>query len=1367
MGNTVSRSHIRDAERGVARTTRENTRRNAVPVPIPPQPLSLSSTSTDLQSEFIPQYAPRSISFPDHSAAPERAPHDAHRLRLHAGAAPPLPAPATRRRARHVSADFPSVAPVTHTASPSGRSNSAQDSLLAIAPAHPPLIDPTLPATVFSQCHAARTQSPLRVDKPPRARKVVSFNENVHVVTYPCDNSSGYSSGGEQPLEAKYPAKARRKRGRSVFRLLHRVAGLEPEPSGCFSGQYDACCGLLNTDADNACQDSPPRSQVAQTRRLDYQSPEGQPQTTENDRLSYKTKNRKIAKTSADTQFLVEGDPVADDFDYTERQDSLDEPSNFFEPRNFSNEGPIPEPANRSNSSFDISPLWQRLKHVDELDDIDNNRRPPPRNVEMEDDDEVRPVPQPAQRPKRTHDLKLSSISHSRRNRHLPKPTRVNSTSVSALRTPDRQSKRSLDAGLEGTTSDYGAPELEDASEQSLPPPELDGASGITKTRSLGLSVTNSDLPTPVRFPRSVSASKPPLPRSKSSAGDSEPSFVALSAVNHKSVSLPSSSAHPSIPVKVQGSDQSHTVGPQQDRKRLPFLSSDDPLDAKKPPLPNRKTSQLAEEKKTFMQAIAHAENVLQIPADEITHTTIIPIPQPQSKSRNTFEKGSQTLSAIMKGTKGDEVRSDIEIKPDSFGTLSSPLTPDSKTEKSFSFKSFQSVSKDTVNPPRSAEHSLETPEALSMQLSKAFNRHSVSRSSPSKTEEKLTDSSFDQTKTDRSVPTVRTSEANPSRGKVLAARHCDVQEHQAQVTEQQSSEMMASIPDGQNTHVEEREVQPVDDFVEVDPGHHFSESNFATSFDNENSAPSAGNIVPTLVDPNAAEPVALSSEGFRRYRKRISASVCHAYAEDESLMFSALKDEDQLIDEPQSKPVIPKARSALRSNSDVIIHAGVDVFEAANRAAVDINALVEQSKENESAAGSLNGLDLEPVALPGDDDYSVAPMSPLQNYIPVAGIFYGNSSPSDEALSPDESGYDKTGAPEYPEYQVLRNVENENEDSVFGSEPNTPVLQESNGWRDARPKRSRDLSEQVRDSVAVQLASLSSIHGGRGAGDRTTGKMVPEVLLRDWSGTTPIEPTVEVVDSAPNSRSSESHIFHTDRIPPGMQRKAAGFSRAGVNASTEVRDRLQGAKDRLLRVSHHRKVEERSMHKQSQSHRGHVSGRFTKTSSVHRSIGDAVNQSEGSTMRNASSSNGRSGQGYSMAFERGHHFKSSDRSRTFEPALPKAFAMDPVLQDFQVPVTRKSLSEAGGRSRGLHQSTSFLDEESYAGNTQGAKKADLGFKSSGNDARPVHLPSNRRLVSDVDHASGATREESQAFRGVVGRLVNRMQSAKRMLSTS
>eukprot|EP00178_Gracilaria_changii_P003183 TRINITY_DN1466_c0_g1_i2.p1 TRINITY_DN1466_c0_g1~~TRINITY_DN1466_c0_g1_i2.p1 ORF type:complete len:1055 (+),score=171.10 TRINITY_DN1466_c0_g1_i2:911-4075(+) len=1051
---------------------------------------------------------------------------------------------------------------------------------------------------------------------------------------------------------------------------------------------------------------------------------------------------------------LAESDAVVDDYDYTERQDPPNDPSNLI------NKDSNTEAPNRSNSSFDIAPLWQRLKHVDELDDIDHSRRlVPSSSMDLEEDDEVRPVPHPSAHLKQNRESKPSSISHSRRNRPLPKQSRAFSATAPAKSNTSRQSSKRSIPSVE-MTSGTSAPAIEDSSKQSLPTLELKSVSEVRATKPSEAQIKPADKLTPVPFPRSASASKPPLPRSRSSACDSEPSFAALQTVNHKSASLPPSSNRPGTAVQIQGSDRDQG---SPERKLVPTASNEDPLATKRPPLPNRKTSRLAEEKKTFIQAIAHAENAMQISNNEITGTTILPIPQTMAKNRDTFEKGSQTNSTVPRPAKIDEGNPDVDMKPDSYGALSSPLTPDSKTEKSFSFKSLPSVSKETFGESAPSHYNSAARESLSSQISKALDRRDASETPSSQAHEIKLGNSLGNSKKAFFIPR-RSNNSNEDNERAMPQDH-GIKGYRGHGSDMQhSSTTLADLTDIKTTHVEEREVQHVDGHIVGNQEIVLPDASLASSSENDHNVPFAGNVVPTVVDPNAAEPVALSSKSFRRHSNRINASLRYTYAEDESFTFSALNEEDQLVNEPRSKLSIPPVTAATASSMNDDQVEGVDIFEAANRAAVDINALVNQSKENESAVGSLDGLDLEPVVLPGDDDYSVAPMSPVQNYTPVAGIYYGNSSPSEEALSPDDSLSENIGIAEYPEYELLMVGENENEDSVFGSEPNTPVPKESSGWRGARPKRSRDLSEQVRDSVAVQLASLSTIHGGRGAGDRNTGKMVPEVLLRDWSGNTPIEPTVEVVDSAPNSRSSESHVFRAGRLPIDVERAPAINVPSKENPLIlEVRDRLHASKDRLFRVSSRTRDTQRAP--QMSSVENPAPGQFSTSSFPRRRTGEVIPHHEGLTVEKQDQRNGRLS--HSMALGHSGHFSSNGRSRTFEPALPKAFAMDPVLQDFQVPVTRKSLSEAGGRRRGFDQNAVFLDEESYAGNIRNGRKEDLSFKPSNHDGRPIHLPSNRRLASDIEPSAGATRDEGQAFRNVVGRLVNRMQSAKRLLSTS
>lgn len=1229
---------------------------------------------------------------------------------------------------------------------------------------HTPLppLDPTLPGATLRDCYAARTQTPPRVDKPPRARKVVSFNENVHVVTYSCETSSAHSSNPDVSPD-QLPDKPPRKRGRGVFRLLQRVAAAgEPEPAGCFSGQYDACCGLLNNAPDSACQDASARLQITESRLLAYQAPNDTlEQQPEPDRLSYTAKSRKLAKSSQISHSHPDSDAIDDDFDYTERNNTPQQSIHHSHPHLSVQPEPSAQHCNpetqaqRANSSFDITPLWQRLKRVDELDDIDHSRRAYLHHADIHEDEDVTPLPQPTVHLKLSHESRESTVSRSRRNRPAQNASSRNSSSAtksenshSRLPPPVQKAETDQALSLSSTKLDH----------QSIDPQFSDSSStDVSKSNSLRSGSDSVDEPIAMPFKRSVSSSKPPLPRSKSSAAESEPSYTALRAVFAKSPSLPaSSSTHVRASTQRAVSEDHSDLTSMSPRKAPPTKLADEAPGAKKPPLPNGKTSKLVEEKKSGLQPVVYADNsATPFATESISGSPSLPVPQMAAKSRSTFERGSQTAGNVSKRIRSEEIGHDISVKPDSFASLSSPLTPDSKTEKSFSFKSFHSVQKAFSNPSVASHHPCEAQEEMHSRVS----------------------SGFHQSDTGPRASTRTPTESDDEHGLTMQNDHGRYGDASSSVPRgsggpdeiaPSARQSRAVLSDIQSSRTEERAVAGIDSRVGPPLGQRRASSGADATLPSHSAAPSTSGHkgVPTVVDPNAAELVALSPRAFRRHSNKISASLKYTYEDDEPLTFSALNEADQLVDEPRSKLTIPKVSSGIPSRSYDGDSEDMNIFEAANRAAADISALVADAEDGRSAVGSLDELDLEPAVLPGEDDYSVAPMSPVQDYMPVAGIYYGNPSATENQVSSDDSTTDKGGIAEYPEYEVLRVEENDN-DSVFESEPNTPVPEESSGWRNAQPKRSRDLSEHMRGSVSVQLANLSSIHGGRGVEDRTTGKIVPEVLLHDWSGNMPIEPTVEVVDSAPNSQSSESPVFRMGKVQRKLRKNSERTERTS-NSTADVQLTLEEAKNRLMQDVVQNSMDEYPLQDSEQPNAEREDGRFSRPSSREREVDSVNNNNEDTSIRirfSSSAGNRRS----SAAIERGGNTKERTGSPHFQAALPKAFAADPKLQDFQMPLERKSLSEAGYWRPGVggQASSFFEDEESDNEHERGARREYIGFKSSKHDTRPIQLPSQRRQVSDMEHALSLTRTENHAFRGVMGRLVSGVQIAKRMLSTN
>lgn len=515
----------------------------------------------------------------------------------------------------------------------------------------------------------------------------------------------------------------------------------------------------------------------------------------------------------------------------------------------------------------------------------------------------------------------------------------------------------------------------------------------LPKPSSVRSSSDSMDEPIAMPLKRSVSASKPPLPRSKSSAAESEPSFTALKAVFAKSPSLPvSSSTRATALAQIAPSEDHSDLATVSPRKAPPSRLGDEAPGAKKPPLPNRKTSKLAEDKKSDVQPVVQTDgSALSFAPADSSVLPSFPTPQTAAKSRSTLDRGSHTSGNVAKRIRSEETGHDISVKPDSFASLSSPLTPDSKTEKSFSFKSLHSVHKAFDNPVVTSNQPYQAQEETHHRDSSDLHQSDTGRRAPT------------STPLEGDVEHRRYGDASKSvrRGSEVPSEHTP-----------RKRRSRAALSDIQATRIEERAVPGIDSGVGSPIGQRRASAGAAITLRSQSTASAAlgHKGVPTVVDPNAAEPVARSERTFRRRSSKISAPLKYTYEDDEPLTFSALNEADQLVDEPRSKLIIPKVSSGIPSRPYEGDSEDINIFEAANRAAADISALVTDAEDGRSAAGSLDELDLEPAGLQGDDEYSVAPMSPVQNYTPVAGIYYGNSSPSDDQVTPEDNATDTVG---------------------------------------------------------------------------------------------------------------------------------------------------------------------------------------------------------------------------------------------------------------------------------------------------------------------------------------------------------------------
>lgn len=431
-------------------------------------------------------------------------------------------------------------------------------------------------------------------------------------------------------------------------------------------------------------------------------------------------------------------------------------------------------------------------------------------------------------------------------------------------------------------------------------------------------------------------------------------------------------------------------------------------------------------------------------------------------------------------------------------------------------------------------------------------------------------------------------------------------------------------------------------------------------------------------------------------------------------------------------------------------------------------------STENLSDKASTVDLDLDPLSLPSNDDLGMAPCPPVQGYAPVAGVYYGTSSPSNvDPGSPRIGLADTAEMADYPEYEMLNG--NVNDESVFESEPNTPIFGTNSNWSEPFEETFFGIEDDF--SRPDRKTPRGSSHR-----DRNGKQPVPEVLLHDWSGNTPVEPNIEMVDSAPNSRSSSSHLFSEEG-----QSKASKLpkspKREGGNMATMLSKRINVDISALYQNTALKAGADTPRGEKingiSSSSVAEKIGAEKAMSSLRRSRSDRVSPTSGEIDGGRLRGHGRGKRGdhsakkFSLSNteawvssdyevkEIDHRAKSDahERGRGFFPALPPGFPQDPKLHDFQIAVERKSASDVGYR-RGLQakRGASFAERETMEGRT--------GIPGDWRDGKPEHgqkrlaMGPRRRRPSDVD--SGVAASEG-TLRGMMGRLVSGMH--KRLVS--
>lgn len=1465
MGNTVARSHIRDADRGVAKATRANTRRNSAFTQHPASPPSPTESSNMLISpppQLLPSnsYASPSLSPADNSDVQrQQAQHpctftnNLSLSRPDPPSDPPLPPRAirqrpldestdrvsqTKRRQRHASADiafsrsmsaasslppdvrssrsnsssvvhpssvdtrlsrdtprfrdredpsalhripshspppsasitssFSSPNPLHKTAAKSNANPSAIESAIVAAAAeartssalgsltpastalsalvdrssnpqssstiHRSLgrIDPMLSGISVKDCQTARTQTPPRVDKPPRARKFVSFNENVHIVTYPYEGSDSYSSISDTPSFTPFPdSKQPKRRGRSMFRLLSRSSSNTSE-NGSFipetiSGHYENCFSKPLDLQTSMAYDHllPSRSGSADS----SESPaHGSPHSI------YDSSGQQpviVAYESSETRssFSKPSDPiegaVVDDYDYADRRDSEHEDTLSLSDAHPSCDG-IDEPEalvdqlfpsskeqaaeNRVNSSFDIAPLWQRLKRVDELDAVNM-----PRHPFLGKTTSISAHP------------KESSSKH-----HFSSDASENDLcqkhSLLISKEPDLSSKpkRFLQDNTHSaaaSSSDHGTAALaQEALEASISTSDTDKADRV------------KNVDDPISLP-AIDLHR--LDSQRTSSFNETASQIECRPLNDFA------GVHKSDEVKLN-----ERIGFNNERlDQKDLLSFDQGNACESVDSPSIEyadgSTNLAKAAQTHESGCNHPDKADYYPdRDKAEMAIIASTTVPASKT--IFGESSHVMQDEIEAVPAPPRSTDKLLKLDGVVDKRTSDDQDMKTASDFTKAvAFQEISS-TSKKPRS-EKAADNSEGM------PSSRNIVS----------CTNTSCRLTGNGRESKTV--SKAGPSTFDLLC--HAADEEETSKINNSEGVDISPSS----DIRISDRLFPPLGSFApdtstnELPRRYHIGDS---TSSANERD-----------LDGRRANSIIL--EGGH------AISVSSAVQKLE--MASNLEDGKNVLKKPSTsngyKKKVKKTRplaqmlSSGNSSSSSIPSPDEDDL-AVNRG--DRSRTDRDDGGHDQASGSdgdsLSDLDLDGIRLPSQDDLSVNIAGLDRALSPLAGVYYGTSSPSIvDQLSHETEVGPADELPSYPEYEVLKGKE----DSVFGSDPDTPVLADCGDWGATESReRGCDLSNGVKENRTKMRRERGRIR------DPHDEAGVPEVLLHEWSGTTPVEPNVEMEDSVSNSRSSSLHMDEgvNEKEDTDVGRSVRLSSKKLGLGISKLYER--GFEDDGTDVTVGRelsKMDEKMMGSCGQSgneiscgetnhlsDQNHLKARFEKGRGASEQgvitkgkIGEVWAsldyEAEGSTVGPTDDYKDR-----------------SDDGKSFFAPLPKGYAVDQKLHDFQLSVQRKSFSEIGYRRLGRPsgRGTSFVEHD-YR------RTEDIGEDSTGLDTRivPAEVKAEvsmrrrtgaqrRRRMSNVEISGGMSGgNETPAFRGVVGRLVSGMHMAKKLVT--
>lgn len=1167
--------------------------------------------------------------------------------------------------------------------------------------------------------HSSRTQTPPRVDKPPRARKIVSFNENVHIVTYPYEDCDTLSSNSDVPSALRFAENMQfRRRGRSVFRLLSRsnsnASDSEDVPPLPIEHSYEGCLNLPLDSETDGIFDSPSRSASTDSHQYDPPGPAMLDAQSRKSTMIPGDTPENTCEPIAEPAAPIEG-AVADDFDYEHRRDSDNAETLSLSDAHPSCDG-IDEPLaivdqlfssskdngieSRATSSFDIAPLWQRLKRVDELDAVNIPRRA------LYEDELRGSVSQ--------SEINFSDLRSGRHNDVMPKRS---SLAFSKQSRNHAKAHRIL--------RDMIPPEFSD--DDDMPSNE--------RLKEISWRSINGDLsaipesldykgagPSTVRPPSPIRAPSPP-PR--------EPFPPPPTAAEEEDTTINDSSSNEILLKKLDTPGTCDIPALQED------ISIDHPP-SEVPEMPLNSTSDAEEDVDANYAHLATPDQ-----------TSVL---EPTVSQRQTLEH--QRL-------------------PEKFNEITSELSSEVRTADS---RPLPEVKED--------ERFVDVSEEKSQS---ADNSRTISTDEAEETFlDAVDDAPFEQVGT-TNIASTSAFEANYG---------TDIP---------QSADVNVGVQQASPTQHVDEETKPTSGLEAGDK-----------LFPEATSAEKEEELNPLSVRSHSQDrelpSLGPGSRGRRRNRSTLLDDR-HLLSVDTVVQQfeTASPEQDQRNDTGSSAKTSGRRRNTSKTLAQMLSSGDSSGSSSSEEDKVEEGTQQqttaqtrEQNDHNSDGShtdqGSYSELDLDEIRLspPADD------MSGIDRaFSPLAVVYYGTSSPVVDQLPQEGETQPTEALVNYPEYDMLKGKE----ETTFTSEPTTPLLNRRELWDGVDEERSGTLGHfSERTGRDVQRDS-GRIHVEKKASG------VPEVLLHEWSGSVPVEPSVEMEDSAPNSSSSSFHAHEVQRDEFDRRvRRSVRLSSKSLGAGTSTApnnhmNRYDSEIERSVKFEGHLNAmnpdngvaEQKNTfaHKQGGTIGYQNRRRLGETPQSNRRRGASdhgvVSGGRGVLEGLLSSdyvNEDRANDANATGNYNGDRTTDGSGGAGFQAALPTGYAVDPKLQDFQLSVERKSISEIGYRPGmpSAGRGTSFIEYDygqgagditgdaggygvggnggtrAYEVNGRGMARGDGPVTAGELGIRRKQGAQRRRRLSNVE-LSGNVNSDGAALRGMMGRLVSGMHLAKKLVT--